>query len=133
MATGDWTYLTNGLPIGSVDRGVTSGITPPNGGGSFVFGFNSLAVVSGAVGLFTNQVNFAPMSKGGSVRGRTSRTTGTSSGSKTPSPTILPCAKGSFRTASLKRVLAPSASFVGARTPTTLTPGTTCAWTWWST
>lgn len=73
MAEADWTLLTDGLDIVTVERGVTSGITPPNGGGSFVHGFNSLIVASGAVGLFANQVNFAPMAKGASVRGAVKR------------------------------------------------------------
>lgn len=87
MASSDWTFLTNGLPIGSVDRGVTSGITPPNGGGSFVYGFNSLAVVSGAVALFANQANFAPMAKGGTVRGAIKR--GISGGTTNFSPFLF--------------------------------------------
>lgn len=68
MASADWAILANSLSSGVVDRGVTAGITPPNGGGSFVYGFNSLAPTPGAVGLYTGQVNFAPMAKGGSVR-----------------------------------------------------------------
>lgn len=69
MAEADWTELTGGLPLSAVRKGVTTGITPPPGGGSFVYGFNSIIVVGGAVALFTNQVNFAPMAKGVSVRG----------------------------------------------------------------
>lgn len=73
MAESDWTILTDSLGGASVARGVTAGIDKPNGGGSFVYGFNSKAVVDGAVGLFANLVNFAPMSKGGSVRGALKR------------------------------------------------------------
>lgn len=69
MASSDWGILANSLSSGVVDRGVTSGMTPPNGGGSFVYGFNSLANTAGSVGLYTGQVNFAPMAKGGSIRG----------------------------------------------------------------
>ncbi|MEZ4442332.1 MAG: hypothetical protein R3B72_24780 [Polyangiaceae bacterium] len=69
MAEADWTYLNNGLDIATVDRGVTAGIARPPGGGSFLFGFNSLAAVQGAVGLFCNLVDFAPMAKGASIRG----------------------------------------------------------------
>jgi hypothetical protein len=54
-----------------VDRGVTTGIARPSSGGSF--GFNSLSTSQGVVGLFTNQVSFAPMAKGGSVRGALQR------------------------------------------------------------
>lgn len=69
MAETDWTFLNDGLDAATVDRGVTNGVARPPGGGSFLFGFNSLATAQGAVGLFTNQANFAPMAKGGSVRG----------------------------------------------------------------
>ncbi|MFW5739769.1 MAG: hypothetical protein ACOC1F_05325 [Myxococcota bacterium] len=69
MAEADWTYLNDGLDIATVDRGVTAGIARPPGGGSFLFAFNSLAAVQGAVGLFCNLVDFAPMAKGASIRG----------------------------------------------------------------
>ncbi len=73
MAETDWTYLNDGLDAAAVDRGVTTGIARPPGGGNFVFGLNSLATAQGAVGLFTNQASFAPMAKGGSVRGAIQR------------------------------------------------------------
>ena len=68
MSEANFTFLTGSLGSASVDRGVTGGQTPPNGGGTFVYGFNSLQVSTGAVALFNNQVNFAPMAKGGSVQ-----------------------------------------------------------------
>lgn len=68
MAQSDWTEMTDGLDVNTVDRGVTAGIARPNGGGSFLFGFNSLAVATGAAAYFANQVNFAPMAKGASIR-----------------------------------------------------------------
>jgi hypothetical protein len=73
MSETDWTVLANSLATGQLDRGATAGIDRPNGGGSFVFGFNSLAVVDGAAGLFTNQTNFAPMAKGGRIQGAIKR------------------------------------------------------------
>lgn len=73
MAESDWSLLTDGLDIVTVERGVTTGIARPPGGGNFVFGFNSLVVATGAVGLFTNQVNFAPMAKGARVHGAIKR------------------------------------------------------------
>lgn len=76
MAEADWTLLTDSLGSASVARGVTAGIVKPAGGGDFVYGFNSKAIVDGAVGLHNNQVNFAPMSKGGSVRGALKRSLG---------------------------------------------------------
>ena len=75
MAQSDLTELTNSLAIASLDRGVTTGTDKPNGGGSFIFGFNSLAVVNGSVGFFANQVNFAPMAKGGTVSAAIKRET----------------------------------------------------------
>lgn len=68
MAESDFTVLTNSLSISSIDRAVTAGISKPNGGGSFVYGFNSVDVTEGAAGLFYNPVNFAPLAKGGSIR-----------------------------------------------------------------
>lgn len=69
MAQSNLTIMTNSLDAAVVDRGVTAGQTPPAGGGTFVYGFNSLQVPgAGAVALFANQVNFAPMASGGSVR-----------------------------------------------------------------
>lgn len=75
MAQADWTELTNNIPIASLDRGVTTGIVRPNGGGSFVYGFNSLDTTAGIAALYTNQVNFAPTAanKGGSIRGAIQR------------------------------------------------------------
>jgi hypothetical protein len=73
LAETEWTFLNDGLDAATVDRGVTTGIARPPGGGSFVFGFNSLATAQGVVGLFTNQTNFAPMAKGGSIRGAIQR------------------------------------------------------------
>ena len=49
MAETDWTELTDGLDINVVDRGVTNGIARPPGGGSFLFGFNSLSTSAGAM------------------------------------------------------------------------------------
>lgn len=73
MAETDWTFLNDGLDAAAVDRGVTNGIARPPGGGNFVYGFNSLSTAQGAAALFTNQLNFAPMQKGGSVRGAIQR------------------------------------------------------------
>jgi hypothetical protein len=87
MSSVDFTELSDGLDLATVDNGVTAGIAAPNGGGSFVYGFNSLAVTPGAVGYFTNQVNFAPMAKGSSVRGAVSR--GVSGGTANFSPFLF--------------------------------------------
>lgn len=76
MAELDWSFLNDVLGAASVDRGVTAGITPPSGGGSFVFGLNSLAVVDGAVALKASPTaggNFDPLLKGGSIRAAVKR------------------------------------------------------------
>jgi hypothetical protein len=92
LAATDWTYLTNGLDITVVDRGVTAGIPTAPGGGSYLFGFNSLAVATGAVGLFASLPNFAPMQKGGSIRGCLQR--GPGGGPTNFSPFLFLCAQG---------------------------------------
>ena len=82
MAQLDWTENAGNLDSSTVARGVTAGTAPPNGGGSFVYGFNSLSTSLGAVGLYVNATGnsganalFAPMqtdaniATGGSVRG----------------------------------------------------------------
>ena len=75
MAEADWTFLANGAAAASIDRGITSGIDKPAGGGSFAFGFNSLVSNEGAVGLYVDLVDFNPMAKGGSIRGAIKRST----------------------------------------------------------
>jgi len=92
MAEVDWTYLNNGLDVAAVDRGVTAGIARPPGGGSFVFGFNSLVAAQGAVALFTNLPNFAPMAKGASIRGCLQR--GPGGGPTGFSPFLFACGQG---------------------------------------
>lgn len=92
MAQTDWSYLNNGLDIAAVDRGVTAGITPPPGGGDFVFAFNSLVAAQGAVGLFCNLPNFAPLAKGGSISGAIQR--GPGGGSTGFSPFLFLCGQG---------------------------------------
>ena len=92
MAEADWTYLNDGLDIATVDRGVTAGIARPPGGGSFLYAFNSLAAVEGAVGLFANLASFAPMAKGGSIRGVVQR--GPGGGPTGFSPFLFLCCQG---------------------------------------
>ena len=77
MAEADHTFLSDGLSSPSqVRTGVTNGIARPNGGGNFIYGFNSVVTNPGAVGLFTNLTDFAPMAKGGSVRAAVKRGAG---------------------------------------------------------
>jgi hypothetical protein len=92
MAEADWTYLNDGLPAATVDRGVTAGIARPPGGGTFLFGFNSLALATGAVALFVNLPGFAPMAKGASIRGCVQR--GPGGGATGFSPFLFVCGQG---------------------------------------
>lgn len=84
MGESNWEYLSGGLDASNLSRGVTAGITPPNGGGTFVFGFNSRTSEAGAAGLVASQANYAPLRNdlgnptGGSIRAAIQR--GVSSG-----------------------------------------------------
>lgn len=82
MASIDWVQVVGNQDSATIARGVTAGVTPPNGGGSFVFGFNSLTASPGAVGYTIDgtansgaNARFAPMqtdsavATGGSIRG----------------------------------------------------------------
>jgi hypothetical protein len=69
MAEADFTELASSLGSGSVLRGVTAGFAPPDGGGSFVYAWNSIDAADGAHGLYVNLTNFAPITSGGSIRG----------------------------------------------------------------
>jgi hypothetical protein len=69
VAEADWTELASSLGTGDLLRGVTGGFTPPDGGGSFVYAWNTITSVDGAHGLYVNLTNFSPMTSGGSIRG----------------------------------------------------------------
>jgi len=76
MASTDWALLSGALASGDCKRGVTVGIAPPDGGGSFVYGMNSIENVAGVVALNVTLANFAPMLKGGRVTGALKRGVG---------------------------------------------------------
>ncbi len=76
MGQSDWDFMTDGLDQATVDRGVTGGIARPNGGGDFLFGFNSLVAPTNpgnSVALHVLGANFNPLATGGSVRGAVKR------------------------------------------------------------
>jgi hypothetical protein len=77
MASTDWTELTGSISAAALARGVTSGITVPNGGGSFTYGFNSIASgVTGMAGSFYSfDATFNPTAanKGGRITGAMKR------------------------------------------------------------
>lgn len=87
MAQADFGVFPDNLSNASVLSGVTAGVTPPNGGGSFVFGFNSIAVSSGVVAYYDAQAGFAPMAKGTSISAAIKR--GVSGGPTNFSPYIF--------------------------------------------
>lgn len=74
MAEIDWEIVSGSLDATLIRRGVTGAFTPPNGGGSFVFGFSSETTATGVSALYVNKTNFAPLKNiaaaatGGSVR-----------------------------------------------------------------
>jgi hypothetical protein len=63
-----------GAAAADIKRGVTAGITPPNGGGNFIFGFNSQVTTASAAGVYYDETNFSPLrddasnATGGTVR-----------------------------------------------------------------
>jgi len=100
MGQSDWAELASSLNIASLKRGVTSGIARPNGGGQYVYGFNSLdGTVTGAAGLYVNLSGFVPTGSGlavpdggTSVRGAVRRVS--SSSNLGFSPFIFACCQG---------------------------------------
>lgn len=79
MAEADWTVLDDALGTGVIRRAPTDGVDPPPNSGSpepFVYAFNSVATTAGATGFFCNRTNFAPMAKGGSIKGSMQRPIG---------------------------------------------------------
>lgn len=92
MADTDWAYLTDGLDAAMVSRGVTAGIGRAPGGGRFLFGFNSRAAAAGAVALACALPDFAPLSRGGSIRGCVQR--GPGGGPLGFAPFLFLCGRG---------------------------------------
>lgn len=76
MAIGDWVIVGGSLNGSQIRRGVTGGATSPNGGGSFVYAFNSIVNTAGAVGVRSALSGFTPEVKGGSVRAAVRRGAG---------------------------------------------------------
>lgn len=75
LGSADWSTLVGQLSSGNLVQGVTSGTTKPPGGGTHVYGMNSLTNVVGCAGRYVNQTNFTPMTKGGDIRGAMTRYT----------------------------------------------------------
>ena len=100
MGQADWADLDSALSTASLRRGVTNGIGRPNGGGDFVYGFNSLdGTVTGAAGKYVDLTGFAPTGTlltapdgGGSIRGAVKRVA--SPNNTGFSPFLFICAQG---------------------------------------
>ncbi len=76
MASADWTALPNSIDAASIKSGVTSGVTPPGGGGSFVYAFNSRTTGFDGVRAFKHLgTNFNPIAAtfGGRITGAMKR------------------------------------------------------------
>lgn len=84
MAEADWGVMADGVSAASMLRGVTSGFTPPNGGGTFTFGYNAQVNSDVAAGYFVDLGNFAPLGKGVSIRAAIKRGVGAGTTSFAP-------------------------------------------------
>lgn len=74
MADTDWGLMDNSLALGAVLHGQDTGITPPSGGGSAVYGFNSIdGEIIGAVGRHTVIANNSPTASGARIQGAIKR------------------------------------------------------------
>ncbi len=80
MSSLDWSTLANSLASSSAPHGVTAGIPAPPGGGDFIYGFNTLANVTGAIGKYASpqapNTNFNPTTKGAQITGALQRGVG---------------------------------------------------------
>ncbi|MBM4370145.1 MAG: hypothetical protein FJ098_00725 [Deltaproteobacteria bacterium] len=62
MSQANWNDLASpALDTSKVNRGVTNALTPPTGGGSFVYGFKSLDTSTGVAGKVCNIAGTAPI------------------------------------------------------------------------
>lgn len=71
MGSADFAELGGNLSTGSVARGVSAGVAPPNGGGTFAYVMNALVATPGAVGVYATpqspNTNFNPTLLGADV------------------------------------------------------------------
>lgn len=79
MASADWTALDDSLDTSVLARGAVAGMSPPSGGGTYVYALNSKVAAEGAGGIFINNTNnpgFGPTTKGGQITGAIKRMSG---------------------------------------------------------
>jgi hypothetical protein len=84
MAQLDWKNIVGSAVAPDVERGVSAAITPPNGGGTFVYGVNSISLVNDVAGIYVDLVGVSPTSSGVRVsaalqRGASGNSTGQAS------------------------------------------------------
>jgi hypothetical protein len=87
MSEFDFTIMTNSASAASILAGVSAAPVKPNGGGTFVFGFNSLVTSAVTRGFYLNVANFNPLASGSSVRAALKR--GLSSGTTGFAPILF--------------------------------------------
>lgn len=69
MGQANFALVANGLLASQVDSGVVGTASPPSGGGSFVFAFNTIVADAPGVQAYRSTITgFAPMAGGGTVR-----------------------------------------------------------------
>ena len=101
MGQADWAELGSSLSEATLEHGVTAGITPPSGGGSYIYGWNSLdSTVTGAQGMYLDLTNFTPTGSGPSVADGSCSIRGCVKRVSSPnntgfSPMLFLCAQGS--------------------------------------
>ena len=80
MAAADWVLAANSLDAPDVAHGPSAGFTPPGGGGTFIYGVNSLTNVVGTFARYATpqspNTNFNPMLSGGEISAAVQRGTG---------------------------------------------------------
>lgn len=72
MSKSDWSSLSGGIVDTNVRGGPTAGVTPPNGGGSHVYGMRMVDGTAGVAGLYCVINGFSPIASpalGGRVSG----------------------------------------------------------------
>jgi hypothetical protein len=94
LSKADWSLLSGGLTPIQARTGPTAGTSPPNGGGTHVYGMRNVDNVAGCVGLYCLQTNFSPTpdERGGRISGALRRAgLGASTGF---APFLFFCAQG---------------------------------------
>lgn len=76
MSEANWDINVGSAEQGDIDRGVTAGLPPPNGGATFLHGHHAITSLAGGFGRYVNDTaggTFSPMPLGGIVEGAITR------------------------------------------------------------